>query len=342
MKTISIITTIYNPSIEGLTATLNSVLAQNYEGIVHYLYNDGSKDRMFLHIVDKYIEDVKRLKKPYKVIFIDCKENVGVDRAHFKCFEMVNSDYFMWLDCSDYLENNFFNKISNFLDLHYNDYHLYHFNSYQYFGESIAESPTSKSFVLSNLKNQKQFTNFLSKTNWFWHTFLVKTDVYKTINPSFYFIDKQDHGGFFYDAQVLWALCLADCDFYFFDDVYSYIEKPLSSVSTGYKYEHNIIHKVMIDLLTKFDLKNKVQREKQTFAFFENRSIYKKILVLKRKDFRKTVKENMTYYKDKELLPILFPKKQITKLLFISSIPFLYTLFVRKHRKEIEERLYFY
>ncbi len=342
MKTISIITTLYNAPIEGLRATLNSVLRQNYPGLVHYLYNDGSKDRSFVDVVNQYIEDVKKLDKPFIVKFIDCKENLGVDKAHFKCFEMVTTDYFMWLDCSDYLENNFFNKVSDFLDNHFEDYQFYHFNSYEFCGATIKKEPTSSSFSRDALKQKKQFNNFLSKKNWFYHSFLINTEVYRKINPLFMFVNRNRHGGFFYDGQIIWALCLADYNFYFFDNVYSYIEKPLSSVSTGYKYDHELIHEVMMELLFSFDFENKFERAKQTMAFFDNRSVYKKLISMDRQMFKNELLRILPYYRDKELSQILFPKKQINKLLIVSRNPLLYKYFLKKHRKEIENRLYFY
>ena len=342
MKTISIITTIYNPSIEGLKRTLDSVLKQDYSGIVHYLYNDGSNDRVFVEIVRNYIDDVKKLRNPFTVKFIDCKDNLGVDKAHFECFKLVDTDYFMWLDCSDYLEEDFFNKISDFLNSHSNDYQWFHFNSYEFFNNTIKKDPTSSSFLMSSLKKEKQFSNFLSKTNWFWHSFLINTKAYKTINPLLKFIDKDKHGGFFYDGQVLWAMCLSNCNFYFFDNVYSYIEKPLASVSTGYKYNHERIHGVMMELLFSFDIDDKFERANQVMAFFDNRLIYKKLISMNRKEFRNEVLKLLPFYNDDELQPILIPKKQIRKLLSISRTRILHRLFLKKHRKEIEGRVYFH
>ncbi len=342
MKTISIITTIYNAPTDGLKTTLNSVLRQNNSDIIHYLYNDGSKDRSFVDVVNEYIKNVQKLKKPYIVKFIDCKENVGVDKAHFNCFKMVDTDYFMWLDCSDYLEDNFFNKISDFLDKNFENYQFFHFNSYEFFCDSIKSNPTSASFSLNALRQKKQFTNFLSKKDWFYHTFLINTEAYKRVNPYFNFVDKDRHGGFFYDGQILWALCLANYNFYFFDNVFSYIEKPLSSVSTGYKYNHKKIHEVMMELLFIFELDNKFERARQALAFFDNRLIYKKFISTDRRSFRKELHRLWPYYKDIELSFILFPKKQLKKLSIVSSCSLLYKSFMKKHKKEIEERLYFY
>lgn len=342
MKTVSIITTIYNPSLDGLRATLNSVLKQNYPCAVHYLYNDGSTDRAFIDVVNNYISDVRKLEKPFEVKFIDCKDNVGVDKAHFECIKMVDTDYFMWLDCSDYLEDNFFNKISNFLDLHFNRYQFFHFNSYTFYNGSIKKEPTSNAFSMSALKKEKQFSNFLSKKDWFWHSFLINTKAYKEINPDLTFVDKHKHGGFFYDGQILWSLCLAGCNFYFFDNVYSYIEKPISSVSTGYNYDHEKIHEVMLKLLFSFNLKDKYKRATQVIMYFDNRSIYKRMISIDRKTFRNELCYILSCYHDEELRPILFPKKQIKKLKIVSSCCFLHKLFLKKHKEEISKRLYFY
>lgn len=339
MRKISIITTMYNQDPIKLDRTFKSIMSQNYSDIIHFLYDDGSTCTDHFEVVSRYIDDVKKMDNPYKVIFLKGKKNVGVDKAHSICFALVDTDYFMWLDCNDYLEEGFFEKIKIFIDDNFDEYDCYHFNSIHFYQDYVSPHPTSFLYNLTELKNKNQFYNFLSKTNWFYDVFLVKTSSIKTVNRDFYFFD--DNGGFFYDAQIMWELCLSNGRFYFFDNINVYFEQSPISVSRGYNYNYSKMHSVMLRTFKMFNLPYS-DYLKQTVMYLKNRMIYKSLLNMSRRRFKTYIYAQLSYYKERDLSKILFPKSHMIKLYIVSCFPFLHKLFIHRHRADIEQRKYFY
>jgi len=104
---ISIIIPVYNVE-QYLAECLNSIINQSYTDYEIILINDGSTD-MSGKICDAF-------SKTYANIITIHQNNVGVGAARNVGIENAKGDYLYFLDSDDYISNNFFEKVTEYLD----------------------------------------------------------------------------------------------------------------------------------------------------------------------------------------------------------------------------------
>ena len=93
-----------------ISKLFDSLLAQTRTNFIHYIYEDGSKDPLD-EMVDIYKNKVSTLSKPYKVIYEKNPVNIGLNMATKHCIELCDCPFFIWVDCDNYVDNNFFEEL---------------------------------------------------------------------------------------------------------------------------------------------------------------------------------------------------------------------------------------
>lgn len=105
---ISVIVPLYNGE-KYLERCIESILNQSNENLEILLIDDGSTDSS-IHICEKY----KRLDNRVKIYNIPHK---GVSAARNTGIIKATGDYFTFVDCDDYIENNMIQSYFNAIDL---------------------------------------------------------------------------------------------------------------------------------------------------------------------------------------------------------------------------------
>ena len=85
----------------------DSLICQTKKNFVHYIYEDGSSDDVS-DLVDKYKKNVSMLEKPYEIIYENNKVNIGLNMSTMHCIEKCNKKYFIWIDCDNWVDKDFF------------------------------------------------------------------------------------------------------------------------------------------------------------------------------------------------------------------------------------------
>lgn len=99
MKKVTVILPVYN-SEDYVGRCLDSILNQTYTDFEIMVINDGSKDSSY-EILKKYKE-----KYPNKINLIN-QENKGVAKTRNESIKRANSEYIMFVDNDDYLDNDY-------------------------------------------------------------------------------------------------------------------------------------------------------------------------------------------------------------------------------------------
>lgn len=107
MSKVSIIIPIYN-SEATLQYTISSVLNQPFEDFELILIDDGSTDSS-LDICEQYAAADTR-------VIVKSQKNRGVSSARNKGLEVATGNWIYFLDSDDYINHDFFEKVSPFLD----------------------------------------------------------------------------------------------------------------------------------------------------------------------------------------------------------------------------------
>ena len=102
---LSVIILTYN-SIKFITACLDSVFDQGYQGLEIIIVDNGSKDGTAEFIRENYPQ----------VRLIENKKNLGACRARNRGIEISKGDWILTLDCDVILEKDFLNKIVRFIE----------------------------------------------------------------------------------------------------------------------------------------------------------------------------------------------------------------------------------
>lgn len=98
---LSIITINYNNA-EGLERTLNSVLAQTYDGIEHIIVDGGSTDGS-VDVIKRYVEKVKREEVRGKSVVWSSEKDKGIYDGMNKGIRKATGDYIQILNSGDIL-----------------------------------------------------------------------------------------------------------------------------------------------------------------------------------------------------------------------------------------------
>jgi glycosyltransferase involved in cell wall biosynthesis len=219
--TFFVVTTLYKSN-GTIQKTFDSMLAQTFSHIVHYIYDDGSPENPDA-IVDSYIKAVKERKQPYTVIYEKGFKNLGVDFAHQHGFQKMTGTHFMWLDSGDYLDPRYFEIVERAIRSH-PECTWFHTNvSFYSPKKGVFLKNKGKQYHLCNLRRKDQRPFGLSGRDFFYHHHVVSVSAYRSINPQMIFLDGHLFGGLYYDGQIFQALAAAE-------QKGCYLAKPLSFI----------------------------------------------------------------------------------------------------------------
>lgn len=98
---LSIVTINYNNA-EGLERTLNSVLAQTYDGIEHIIVDGGSTDGS-VDVIKRYVERVNSEERRVNSVIWSSEKDNGVYHAMNKGIRKASGDYIQILNSGDLL-----------------------------------------------------------------------------------------------------------------------------------------------------------------------------------------------------------------------------------------------
>jgi len=172
----------------------DSLLSQTKINFVHYIYEDGSNEPLDEMVVE-YKNKVSKLDRPYKVIYEKNPVNIGLNMATKHCIDMCDKPYFIWIDCDNWVDANFFYELEQYILRHKNIPLI----------RTLCLQPKQ---VINDVKmnyafkcrhDNKQLTHFLYGS-FYYGFFAVKLESYLNLNKQNYFFDKRDY---FNDDQVL-------------------------------------------------------------------------------------------------------------------------------------------
>ncbi len=109
MAKISVIIPVYNTQ-KYIEKCLDSVKKQTYRDIEVIIVNDGSTDKSE-EIINSWSEENKDIKINYFK-----KENGGLSSARNYGVKKANGDYLMFLDSDDYIDENLFSSMKEYID----------------------------------------------------------------------------------------------------------------------------------------------------------------------------------------------------------------------------------
>ena len=152
-KKISVIVPIYNCE-QFLEKCLNSILEQKFDDYELILIDDGSSDKSAI-IVDEY-------EKRYDNIRVLHKENGGVSAARNDGIHLATGKYITFIDGDDYVSNNYFSSIINFIK-EYPNIDLYNFGFFSEVEDNHGNvSSTDKvNYCKKLLKSREEIKNNL-------------------------------------------------------------------------------------------------------------------------------------------------------------------------------------
>lgn len=185
----------------------DSLLSQTKINFVHYIYEDGPNDSIG-DLVESYKKKVEKLQNPYQVIYEHNPVNIGLTSATQHCIEMCNSKYFIWIDCDNWVDKDFFKELEKEV-LKHDDSRIIRTRCISSSGVSL----NGEGFTFRNRFKKNQLKYFLYNS-FCYGFFAVDFEWFKQINPSLYFLKKRDY---FIDDQVIFTAMLHNGKFAFSD-----------------------------------------------------------------------------------------------------------------------------
>lgn len=263
---LAIITTVYNDSVY-LKSLLVSLLNQTHHSFKHYIYEDGSKETCE-EIINWYKNEIIHRKIDVEVKYFKSDVNIGVDKGHEFLFKQIHENYFCWIDSDDWVRKDFCEIIFNNIKK-YPNIDIFHINSSQYDKNRNVIIKSTMSLLSKNVINSvDQFPAYCLGGQRFFHNFVIKLDSFKSVNPDLKIFSKNERQVFWYDAQILFEMCL-------FHKKYKLIKQPIScilnrptSVSRSNRKLSKIDRQTDLNSL-KYIIKNLYYKEKDTSMFFE-------------------------------------------------------------------------
>ena len=229
-----VITTTYRAS-PVIGRTFSSLLSQTKNNFVHYIYEDASDDPEFDQIVHEYMSKVSRLPNPYKVIYEKGTVNLGCDKAHEYVFRKVFGTHLIWLDQGDYVAKDFFAKMSSEVRRHPHS-QWFHINCIHYdlkTGRTVGKADNRR-FERSMLYREDQLVPW-TFGQFYYHLFVFSVPAFRDcFNKNVEIIDKKEHGGCFYDAQIVLRAIALQLRMHYVRPLLGFVMIDPSSVSTGY------------------------------------------------------------------------------------------------------------
>lgn len=176
----------------------DSLLSQTRINFVHYIYEDGSNDPIE-DLVLSYKEKVSKLEHPYKVIYEKNPVNIGLNMATKHCIDMCSCPYFIWIDCDNWVDKNFFLELEKTVAKNKKAFLI---RTHKEIYKNGIAIPYDSS--ITRKKNSKLQLNELLRSKFTYSFFAVNNNLYRKNNPCNFMINSKV---FFNDDQVL-LVCL--------------------------------------------------------------------------------------------------------------------------------------
>lgn len=146
MPSISIIVPIYNTKKKYLKKCVESLINQTFKDIEIILVNDGSTEKHVETICNQYKENDKRIS-------VINQKNQGVSMARNNAMMKANSDWVMFVDSDDWIEENTCEKMYNAIE---NDVDIIISKNYMVRGENYTERATKLNIDTIFIGEEKQ------------------------------------------------------------------------------------------------------------------------------------------------------------------------------------------
>lgn len=217
----SVLMTVYNTS-KYLCQSIDSLLLQDFKDWELIIVDDGSTDESG-KICDEYAQK-------YDNITVIHKENGGPFLARKTAIELAKGDYCLFLDSDDFVENNYFEKICDALNLYKSDVLVFNFTLY--YAENNKKEKYENIFGLDGLVDNKNaitvlFTTHLLNSIW---AKAIKTNLLKS--DPLYKSDKQIPCYGEDKLQSVYPMLKADRIAWIDDALYCYRQNGASIMNT--------------------------------------------------------------------------------------------------------------
>ena len=188
----------------------DSLLQQTVFNFVHYIYEDGSTDDIE-DLVNEY-----RATAPYEVIYEKNSINIGLNLATMKCIKKCFLPFFIWIDCDNWVEYNFFEELEKLYNKNKNAVVLRTRRILIDTNGNVISEPLINN---QSIKAKKDYDHFLIFNNYYYSFFAVSFNEYRKVNPIF--IIKEERS-FFNDQQILFTCSKSKKRFAFSDKAIGY------------------------------------------------------------------------------------------------------------------------
>lgn len=207
----------------------NSFLEQTYTNFTHLIFDNGSVDPIE-DLVNEYKEEIKRRNLNIKVIYEFEPKKIGLNNATITCIKKVDLPYFIWINCDDFVDKNFFLESYRFIKKHPTNI-IYRTKTIDV-GPDLKElkNQTYKGAKKNYLYRKNQRINLFYGLPWGPTYFYVNTELYKNVNPDYFFLGNSDWNN---DAQVFITGLISNYN-------WNYISKAISYyVNNSESYFHS-------------------------------------------------------------------------------------------------------
>lgn len=191
----------------------DSLLMQTKINFIHFVFEDGSSFPL-AEKIEEYRNKINQLRTPYQLVYECNPTNIGLNRATQYCISRCICPFFIWIDCDNYVDINFFNELEK----------TYNKNRNALLLRTIlydADTLTNKYFNCGSINDalSRYQLGLLIRRKYYYSFFAVNYAKYCLINPNNVFLPDRC---FYNDEQVL-LLCLLNC-----------AKTPFSTKSIGY------------------------------------------------------------------------------------------------------------
>ena len=220
----------------------DSLLKQSNTNFVHFIYDNGSVDPID-DLILYYNKENLKLKKPFKIIYEKTSETVGLNMATQYCINKCDKPYFIWIDCDNWVDKNFFKHLIRAINKHPN---------HMLFRTALIKVDDQSGGTSSNLKerrlstknqNNAAFTFFTRKNRYYYSFFAINTKQFLSVSNNHILNIRE----YYNDEQILAYCYLAKGKFmmvkksigYYLsrNDSEAHLIKPLQSASRLFAYD---------------------------------------------------------------------------------------------------------
>lgn len=278
MEKFFLITCVYNGK-KYIEKLFNSLLNQTKINFVHYIYDDGSTDDIS-DLIKDYRDKSVRLNKNIRIIYEKCDKNKGLNYSTFHAISKCDCEYFIWIDCDNWVDPEFFEELENVSSRNKN---------------ALVIRTNTVGINENDLKPINKFKKRIPNRrndiaiildNYYYSFFAIKVDLYKKIDPDNFFINQKN---FFNDTQLLFKCSLTPYDFVFAKKARGYMlhrvnSEYISNISKDYLSKEPLFTELinhlgislqynLIDILSIKNILIKIRENNINKNYFENLSL---------------------------------------------------------------------